>query len=719
MPASKFRKNNRAGFKRPSDDSHENGAKKPKGTPKTKFGRKEMRTVTRTTRRGQHQAEEAPQQQTQGHESSESEYDSDQDGENSSEATMAYNALLTLLKSDHKEERPKKSRKVEVEANDSDDASDVQENAQLVSDDETEAGVISKEEMVADDANEQNQDDPFESHFSLVSEKEIAQKQKFLEDGTFKVSDKAVYRDLGYSKTISTLPLEENTNKSTASVGSLSSYSIKQRILLPFNDKCTLDAKDRMIVDPIFQYQDLLYPTVQHDSDHYQKLYCLHILNHVFKTRDRILKNNSKLAHYTELMASGKTSIDPPEFRDQGYTRPKALILVPTRNKAYEIVEMLIQLSGAEQKENRKKFQGQFFDDSEVPASKPEDFRATFKGNNDDRFIMGLKFTRKSLKLFANFYQSDIIIASPLRINDLIVEDHKPYDFLSSIEILTVDSTNDLEMQNWTFVENIFQYLNKIPKTKHDIVDFSRVKMWYIEDQARYFRQTLVFSKYLTPQISNLVTTKSVNIEGKCKLRPFVAAPASAINKNLIKLKQIYTRFEAFSPVEGPDARFTYFSQVVLSAMIKTTSYEDGLLIYVPDHADAHRVKNFLRDHSTLNFEYIDEYTSQSQLTRARQDFANGKCKALVYTERLHYYRRLELKGVKNILFYAPPSDPAFYSEIIGCIGKTAFREECELDLCFARVLYSKWDALSVERLVGSERVGKLCGTKDEVFEFR
>lgn len=173
----------------------------------------------------------------------------------------------------------------------------------------------------------------------------------------------------------------------------------------------------------IFNYQDVLFCNrTLANARSLRNITCLHALNHILKsvsslfvrtltadycrTRDRVIKNNGRRARY-----EGEEELD---IRDQGFTRPKILYLVPTRETCVKVVETLARIYRPEQQENKKRFQDSFVQRDDVLVNKPDDFRDLFSGNDDDMFRIGLRLTRKTIRFFSPFYNSDIIMASPL-----------------------------------------------------------------------------------------------------------------------------------------------------------------------------------------------------------------------------------------------------------------------------------------------------------------
>lgn len=62
---------------------------------------------------------------------------------------------------------------------------------------------------------------------------------------------------------------------------------------------------------------------------------------------------------------------------------------------------------------------------------------------------------QRSIRLYAPFYSSDILIASPLGLRTIIGaegERKRDFDFLSSIELLIIDQADIYLMQNWEHV---------------------------------------------------------------------------------------------------------------------------------------------------------------------------------------------------------------------------------------------------------------------------
>lgn len=80
------------------------------------------------------------------------------------------------------------------------------------------------------------------------------------------------------------------------------------------------------------------------------------------------------------------------------------------------------------------------------------------------------------VKLYADLYESDIIIASPLGIATRLAEQTEDgCDFLSSIEVALVFRADVMLMQNWAHVTAVFESLNQMPKQQHG-TDIMRVR---------------------------------------------------------------------------------------------------------------------------------------------------------------------------------------------------------------------------------------------------
>lgn len=436
--------------------------------------------------------------------------------------------------------------------------------------------------------------------------------------------------------------------------------------------------------------------------------------NNCSRTRDRVIKNNYKLAKEGE--------DHDLELRDQGFTRPKVLFLVPTRNSCLKIVNIIRDLCEPDQQENRKRFEEGYLDkEARFGADKPEDFQDLFEGSDDDMFRLGMKFTRKTIKYFSQFYNSDILFASPLGLRMAIgsEEDKKlDFDFLSSIELVVVDQADALLMQNWEHVEFIFEHLNLQPKDAHGC-DFSRVRNWYLEDWAKYFRQTVILSSFNTPELSELLRLHCHNWAGKVRLQPEYAGNLQQLG---VKAKQTFSRLQAPSVDKDPDARFEYFTTAIVPSLAKRAKDASGTLIFVPSYLDFVRVRNYFATSpavANITFGAISEYADVPEASRARSHFLTGRHRVLLYTERAHHFRRYQLRGVQRVIFYGLPDNPIFYNEIAGgYLSKSEQDMHIEPGQGSIRVMFSKYDVIKLERIVGSKRVGKMIQERGDTFEF-
>uniref|UniRef100_A0A8C5S9E7 U3 small nucleolar RNA-associated protein 25 homolog n=1 Tax=Laticauda laticaudata TaxID=8630 RepID=A0A8C5S9E7_LATLA len=462
-------------------------------------------------------------------------------------------------------------------------------------------------------------------------------------------------------------------------------------------------------------YKDLFYPgrTALKNGEEVRHVYCLHALNHVLKANTLVLGNNAK-------RRDQEAGMDEDAFRDQGLTRPKVLMVVPFRESALRIVHILIALLElASQKKidvsNKKRFKGEFGsspEDKPPNLKRPEDYEATFAGNIDDHFRIGVAVLQKSMRLYAPFYSSDIIIASPLGLRTVIGaegENKRDYDFLSSIEILIIDEADIYLMQNWEHVLHLINHMNLLPLESHG-VDFSRVRMFSLNNWSKYYRQTLLFSALHHPQISSIFNKHCFNYRGQVAVRN--APLTGSISHVVVQLPHVFRKIEADSSVSVIDARFNFFIDKVLP------EYRDAImthtLIYVPSYFDYVRLRNYFKKEE-LNFAHICEYSSKSGICRARHLFLSGEKQFLIITERFQFYKRYSIRGIKNFIFYELPTYPHFYSEICNMVKLAGMEGEATLT-CTA--FYSKYDAQKLAAVVGVERAAQMLQSSKNVHLF-
>eukprot|EP00798_Chlamydomonas_sp_ICE-L_P009960 gene9960-7836_t len=327
-----------------------------------------------------------------------------------------------------------------------------------------------------------------------------------------------------------------------------------------------------------------------------------------FKASDRIKKNNDKLAAAEELKGGSAPSEDIP--RDQGFTRPKILLLLPQRNLAFKAIMRLVALAMKETRadtvQGKEKFVDQFTDPQADPedendekhqarrAAKPMEWRALFDGNTDDHFRMGIKITRGAI----------------------------------SIEILVVDRADVMTMQNWSHVDGVLQQMNQLPKEQHG-TDIMRVREGVLSGHASHYRQTILLSSFQSADMNALFSRQCTNYQGRCsnclsastaaarQMQQMMLLNPKLFDPNLrpsaLRVQQMFERFRSSSPTDTADACFLHFNSK--STLLVQKMFECFPSSSPTDTADA-RFLHF-NPKSTLQVQQMFERFPSSSLTDA------------------------------------------------------------------------------------------------------
>ena len=466
------------------------------------------------------------------------------------------------------------------------------------------------------------------------------------------------------------------------------------------------------------------------------KIYLFHILNHILKRKeeielndniDKLINNNTALtdnqklnkelfrSHETEFLSeyytkhvNPKTKLDDTysnkdfityhkeikekyddindrdevNIKDQGFTSPKVLILVPYKKHARIILEEIINIFSNNNWKgisNKKKFKDEY---SEFDS-------------NDDCFRMGINisFFENKMKLYSPFDESDIILASPLGLklatpsdSDKAFKNNKVYDFLSSIEIFLMDFSEIFIYQNMEHLNEILSFINKPPKNNQNIVDINRIKENYANNYGEYLRQNIIISHFKCLDIDVSINEICKNINGKVLFNgPYENQPellkkefSEKYNYMNSKDYEIRYEFKILRDLKGEDdfdEKFNYFTKNIWQNLYE--SFEKHTIIFISSTFDYLRLKSFFKKKSK-SVCYISEDTDKKDWQRNRLYFENGKYKFLLYNERAHVYKKINLKFAKNIFFYSLPEDPKIFNDLIHLIDPVNYNNNLE-----------------------------------------
>lgn len=458
------------------------------------------------------------------------------------------------------------------------------------------------------------------------------------------------------------------------------------------------------------------------------------------------------------------------KYRDQGYTRPTALVLLPTRAHAYTAVTRLLQLMPPQQTKkliNLERFHEEYGDvdgDYNPHHAKSLDYQLTFQGNSDDCFRIGLQLTNNGVKLFSSLYSSDIIFASPLGLK-LIVgnEGSDPHerraDFLTSIEILTIDNLELIAQQNIDHLVDVLNVMNGLP-TKTASVDFSRVRQYFLNGHARFYRQNIWLSSVLTPHLQHLFGQYCENKNGRIRLRPAEYTPVTPyINHPRNTIRQIVYRIDLSANITTQqtltakqmkkmndtvyEKKLNMWFHDLWPRMKDWYQHEGNTVIFVPSSYDFVRIRNIMKQ-KYIDYCIFSEYSDQRMIDSYRSRIRDGKAKFILVSERYWVFNRSLLHGIHHIVWYGVPTMPEVYvdflnfikpparggSASVGAVGqqqqqqglissnvslKTSAFSSLAKKQPTSFLIYSLQDVMALERIVGTEFAREMLTSGDNM----
>ena len=350
-------------------------------------------------------------------------------------------------------------------------------------------------------------------------------------------------------------------------------------------------------------------------------------MNHLIFAHERVNRHNRRVREIGKekkqiSIEDGASKV----LRDQGFTKPKVLVLCPTRGTALSFMRRFLELPGPlAEVDGWDRFQDDFGVDAMenneednrrklVLKSKGDSWLELFGDdvNDDDDFKFGFSIKnvlkkkegkRVGVKLYTDFYKSDCILASPLSLK-LHLEREDDNDFLSSIEICTILHSDVLLMQNWDHVMGVMKAINQQPKKMNE-TDFSRVRQYFLSKKAENFRQLICLAPFNDANLIGTFKRHAKSFAGRLRVGSKVSVSSAAICDVNVKVKQVFQRIPCSSIAEQGAAKVKYFAEKILPELLKLK--QKHTLVYIPSYFEFCSVRNLLLKEG-VNFVSVTEY---------------------------------------------------------------------------------------------------------------
>eukprot|EP00977_Amphora_coffeiformis_P023565 scaffold13609_cov151-Amphora_coffeaeformis.AAC.4 len=508
------------------------------------------------------------------------------------------------------------------------------------------------------------------------------------------------------------------------------------------------------VVYPLLStYMDICQTVAQKNND--QQLYATHILNHIWTSRQRIYHHSKEWKQLEFEDGDDLEAKQDPKFRDQGFTRPAVLVLMPTRGICYQFVQTLLQILYGDDENARAAALGDRFETEygppeevdtdprrqEVLEQKGKEWNSLFGDhvNNDDDFKLGIalhlneKQKRPTIKLYTDFSKSDLIVASPLGLKMLATKQQSSGDdgeaddevevtapdYLSSIEICWVSHAHVLMMQNWDHLTDVLSWLNQRPNDTAD-TDFARVRPYFLEDDlsSASWRQLILTASYLDPSMKATFGRYATSRSGAARLTRKTSWPQAALTQIMVPTRQVFQRIPVSSVKEQTDARLEYFAKYVLPKIEKDK--QPFTLIFVPSYLEFVSLRNFLLKREADYFVSVTEYARHTEVSRGRARFGQGRKSIMLYTGRAHFFHRHIVRGVRHVIWYGLPADPTVYTQVVDwCQDETTQTQHSRaVPESSVLALYTAYEAHALERIVGHAHCSRMTKEGKTTFLF-